>query len=147
MQSLVVKEVMKIHTVGKGESIGKIAKRYGCTPEDIKSWNNLKTAKLKTGLKLTVYIPVKENTSAGIGIKTSRPDTTTVVKKDSQKSSSSNASFENKKFKFYTVQKGDSLWSIGQAHGVSIEQIKELNSFSNEHKIIPGQKIKIPIPG
>ena len=56
MQTLAVQEEAKTHIVRKGEIISKIAKRYECTPEDIISWNHLRSAKLKPGQKLTVYI-------------------------------------------------------------------------------------------
>src|ERR1035437_1732343 len=59
MQSLAVQEVPKTHIVKKGEIISKVAKKYGCTPEDIISWNHLKSPKLKPGQKLTIYISVK----------------------------------------------------------------------------------------
>jgi len=59
MQALAVQEIAKIHTVRKGETISRVAKRYGCTPEDVKAWNRLRSVKLHTGQKLTVYIPVK----------------------------------------------------------------------------------------
>jgi len=52
------------------------------------------------------------------------------------------------KYKYYTVQPGDTLWDIAAKHdGVSIEQIKKLNSGLKENKLAVGQKIKIKIIG
>lgn len=148
MQTLAVQEVAKIHTVRKGEIISKIAKRYGCTPEDIKAWNRLKSAKLRTGQKLTVYIPVKGN-SVTASSKTNAPaDTSSVTKvkpgvsTDATKTSLPAIS----KFRYVTVQKGDSLWSISQENNVSVDQLKQWNNLEGG-KIMPGQKIKILITG
>lgn len=153
MQVLAVQQVAKIHTVRKGEIISKIASRYGCTPEDIKAWNRLKSAKLKPGQKITVYIPVKNSSAPAVAAKTASAvsDTTSVAKTTANKTSSdttkTSALPPNTKMKFYVVQKGDSLWSIAQSNGVTISQIKQWNNMSDGSKIMPGQKIKIAVAG
>jgi len=43
----------------------------------------------------------------------------------------------------YVVKKGDSLWSIANKYGVTVNDIKLLNNLSNNNLSI-GQKIKIP---
>lgn len=43
----------------------------------------------------------------------------------------------------YTVQPGDSLWSIAQKHGAKVEQIRAANSLSADI-IKPGQRLVIP---
>ena len=44
----------KTHVVKKGETLSSIAKKYGCTPADIKSWNGMKTNTVKIGQKLKI---------------------------------------------------------------------------------------------
>ena len=44
----------KIHVVKKGETLSSIAKKYGCTPADIKSWNGLKSDTVRIGQKLKI---------------------------------------------------------------------------------------------
>lgn len=44
----------------------------------------------------------------------------------------------------YTVVRGDTLFKIAQAHGVTIEAILELNSIKNRNLIFPGNVINIP---
>ncbi len=151
MQSLAVQEIAKIHTVRKGETISKVAKRYGCTPEDVKAWNRLKSVKLHTGQKLTVYISVKGNTvTASAKTSASVADTTSVSKIKSEikiSPDSSKASLPaNAKFKYVVVQKGDSLWNIAQENGVTLDQLKQWNNLEGG-KIVPGQKLKILITG
>lgn len=45
----------------------------------------------------------------------------------------------------YTVQKGDSLWTISQKYNVSFQEIVKLNNLKNPNLIYPNQKIKLPI--
>lgn len=149
MQTLAVQEIAKIHTVRKGETISRVAKRYGCTPEDIKAWNRLKSAKLRTGQKLTVYIPVKANSAtANAKINSAPADTSSVSKAKPEVSADTTKTSlpANAKFRYVVVQKGDSLWSIAQENGVTIEKLKQWNNLEGG-KIMPGQKIKILITG
>jgi membrane-bound lytic murein transglycosylase D len=152
MQSLAVQEVPKTHIVKKGEIISKVAKKYGCTPEDIISWNHLKSPKLKPGQKLTVYISVKNSSSqtqaskvnSGVSNSANASKTNSATKTSVDSTAVSTPS--NGKLKYYTVQKGDSLWNIAQINGVTIDQIKQWNNIP-DGKIVPGQKIKILIAG
>ncbi|MFI5164713.1 MAG: LysM peptidoglycan-binding domain-containing protein, partial [Bacteroidia bacterium] len=154
MQKLAVQEIAKIYVAKKGEPISRIAKRYGCTPEDILSWNHLKSAKLKAGQKLTIFIPVKNSSSTMQASKTNShaTDKSNATKTKSEihaspDSTSADSQTADRKLKYYVVRKGDSLWSIAQNNGVTIEQIKQWNNMDSSYKIIPGQKIKIVIAG
>lgn len=42
------------HTVGRGENLKDIAKKYGVSATDIKRWNNMRSGKVKAGAKLTI---------------------------------------------------------------------------------------------
>lgn len=44
----------KTHTVKKGETLASIGRKYGCTSNDIKKWNNLKNNNIKVGQKLKI---------------------------------------------------------------------------------------------
>lgn len=44
----------------------------------------------------------------------------------------------------YTVQPGDTLWSIAQRYGTTVEQIVALNNIANPNLIFPGQVLVIP---
>lgn len=51
------KEVMRVqHTVEPGETLSTIASSYNVTVANIMKWNNLKSNKITTGSKLTIYI-------------------------------------------------------------------------------------------
>ena len=44
----------KTHTVKKGETLSSISRKYHCTVNDIKKWNNLKSNTVKVGQKLKI---------------------------------------------------------------------------------------------
>ena len=48
------KSTVKTHTVKKGETLSSIAKRYGCTVNDLKRWNGLKSNTVVVGKKLKI---------------------------------------------------------------------------------------------
>lgn len=50
------REVTKWHKVRRGETIAKIAQKYGVSTRDIKKWNGLRSNKLKSGAKLKIIV-------------------------------------------------------------------------------------------
>lgn len=59
-QELTGKVVRKAHVVGRGENIRDIAKKYGVSATDIKSWNKLRRGKVKEGDELIIEIYERE---------------------------------------------------------------------------------------
>lgn len=45
----------------------------------------------------------------------------------------------------YTVQAGDTLWSIAQRFGTTVDEIVALNNITNPNLIFPGQVLVIPV--
>jgi len=108
----------QIHTVRSGENLGLIAKRYGCTIYQLKSWNNLQRSTIYPNQKLIVY-----------------GDDVVTISGD-------------KSYIYHTVRKGDTLWDIANKYkGATISEIKTLNNISNSYRLKPGQKLKIAVDG
>lgn len=104
------------HTVRSGENLGLIAKKYGCTVSQLKSWNNLRKNTIHPGQKLVV-------------------SKTATAKVD-----------PNKEYIYHTVRSGDTLWDIAKMYdGVTVNQIKQLNNIGNARRLKPGDKIRIAI--
>ncbi|WNH08630.1 LysM peptidoglycan-binding domain-containing protein [Thalassobellus suaedae] len=117
------------YKVKSGDYLGRISRIYGVRVSDIKKWNGLRSNNLSIGQRLTIY-PRKPYVAA--------PTSTakTVTKKTTSKPLSGNITT-------YTVQSGDSLWSISQKFsGVSVQNIKDWNDISG-NKLKPGMKLKI----
>ena len=117
------------HVVKSGEFLGKIAKTHKCSIVDLKKWNYLKTDKLKTGQKLKVYVMAGNK----------KPQNATIKPKNSTRDNGA------KKYIYYSIKKGDTLWEIAQRYeGVSMEDLKEENRQLNYNNLKTGTKIKIP---
>ena len=115
---------VSVHVVKKGESLGIIAKKYGCTSDDLVKWNNLKSQNILVGQKLKVQASASAARTSG--------------KPPSKPSASSS------KYTIYTVKQGDNLWDIANQFDVTVSQIKSANGLKNHSRLSIGQKLKIP---
>lgn len=115
------------YIVQKGDYINKIALKYRCSIEDILEWNSLKSPSITSGTILKIWTPNQlENTLTD----DSNYD------KQSEKLT--------KKIVVYTIQKGDTLFSISQKfNGVSIADIMINNKLNDSSSLIPGNKLII----
>lgn len=144
MTSLTVAQIQKTHTVKKGEHINSIAKKYKVSVDEIRKWNNLTSNYLKPGQKLTIFQPAPAATTTTAEKKDPPKTTTTEVKKDPPKTeNTTNKNSGTATYKYYTVKKGDSLWTIAQAHGTTVEELRRLNGFGPKVILHIGDKIKI----
>lgn len=55
----------------------------------------------------------------------------------------STSTSDNSIQKYYTVKRGDTLWSISRMYGVTVDSLVKKNGISNRNMIYVGQKIKI----
>ncbi|MDE5745059.1 MAG: transglycosylase SLT domain-containing protein, partial [Paramuribaculum sp.] len=82
----VTKLVRKNHTVGRGENLRDIAKKYGVSATDIKRWNKMQSGKVKTGQKLIIEVLEKDSSespalaeNANVEAQTSSSDSSAVL--------------------------------------------------------------------
>lgn len=85
-----------IYTVKAGDSLWKIANTYGLNVEDLIQANNLNGTMLEVGQRLVIPKKVSQDTAT------------------------------------YTVQSGDSLWSIANNFGTTVNQLRELNNLTTD---------------
>ena len=110
------------YTVKAGDSLSKIASRYGTSYQKLMTLNNLSSTTIFVGQKLTV----------------SGKTTTTAPSSDSSTTSSSS----NTSSKSYIVKSGDSLSKIAAAHGTTYQKLMTLNNLSST-TIFVGQKLTV----
>jgi len=116
-----------IHVVGKGETIYSISRFYQITADELMKANKITDpSKLQVGKKLIIPSSAFSNI----------PDTTSVPLPNNVQQVSSTAD--------YRVVKGDTLYSIARANGITLQTLLELNKFSTAHVIKAGDVIKIP---
>jgi membrane-bound lytic murein transglycosylase D len=102
------------HRVRPGESLSVIARRYRVSVQDLQRWNNISDPRtLRAGRNIVVFA------SPAPGAPTS------------------GGSFK------YTVQTGDSLWSIARKHKVKLKDLMSWNGLSASTVLQPGQNITI----
>lgn len=130
-------EVRKTHVVKKGEYLSSIARKYSCTINDIKAWNNLKSNSVYPGKKLIVYVHEPKTTIAAA--KPEAPKENLIAENAPTKTETTTSGG----YKYYTVKKGDSLYKIAQKNNTTIDEIKRLNNLNIKYNLLPGQKLKV----
>lgn len=114
LQSGLIAADRMTHRVRQGESLSVIARQYKVSVADLQRWNNISDPRtLRAGKNIIVF------SSPG-----ARPG-------------ASSGSFK------YTVQRGDSLWSIARKHKVALKDLMAWNGLSSGSVLQPGQNITI----
>jgi len=140
-------KVKVYYTVKSGDAVGLIADWYDVYSSDLRYWNNIRRNLIKVGQRLVVYVPKKRVSHY------SKINGMTYAQKQGKKGESNSVSKTlqsvpsqtvNSNYDYYTVRRGDNLWSIAKRYpGVSNSDIMRLNGISDATKINPGQKLKI----
>jgi membrane-bound lytic murein transglycosylase D len=158
--SVVWENDWKSHKVKKGESLGGIADKYHVSLAELKKWNKIKGSKIVPGQSLKVQTKVKKTIHQDAEVKEDALANNNATKTENSTESGEEENYQKSNapaskpavekktpkqptYKYYTVQRGDTLYKIASAKGVSIDQIKKLNSGLKENKLAVGQKIKI----
>jgi membrane-bound lytic murein transglycosylase D len=119
----------KTHVVKQGETLSRIANLYRVDLEPMLEINKLKkTSRLSIGMHLLIPIPVRVEPKAQV--------TARGPSKGTKPTANSGETI-------YTIQKGDSLWSIANAMGITIGSLSEWNDLHPEQKLVPGNKLRI----
>ncbi len=130
-----------VYTVKSGVVPGAIAMKFNVRLADLKYWNNLnKRLTIRPGQKLVVYVPEKKAAQY--------KNKATYAGKVNNAASAPKVETIDGEFVYYTVRKGENLWSIAKKYpGVSNRDIMKWNGLSeNDVKgIRPGQRLKIKI--
>lgn len=125
-KEIVPKGGMKIHVVKKGDVLGAIATKYQVSVTQLKSWNDLSSSRIDIGQKIKVYNSSKPEKNQPMATSVTR------VKKD----------FSGAKTKDYVVVSGDALYTIAVKHGMTVQELKDLNNLSS-NGLKPGQKLQV----
>lgn len=159
--------VTKNHRVRKGESLGKIASKYGTTVAALKKANNLKNNNLRVGQNIKVrvreqvkvYRKVEIDSaemaeadslavSAAVAPATEKPKSAEKPKEDRKKKKAEPVREEDEnEYDNYTgthrVKSGESLYIIAENYGITVNDLKEANNLRNNN-LKAGQKLKVP---
>lgn len=109
------------YIVRRGDNLIEISRRYGVSVKDVKDWNDLSSGKILVGQKLKVINESPASISTAVASTRSKVQV---------------------KPKYHTVQRGDTLWTISQRYGLSVDKIKAANRMKNSN-IKAGMKLLI----
>ncbi|UQZ88633.1 hypothetical protein C4J81_05190 [Deltaproteobacteria bacterium Smac51] len=108
-----------VHTVGKGETLGTIARKYGISVKQLSELNNIKGTNIHVGQKLKLT-----------GGETASASTSAPAAKTAAVSST------------HTVKAGETLSTIAEKYGMGTRQLADLNGIKGTN-IRVGQKLKV----
>ncbi|MGX7419509.1 polysaccharide deacetylase family protein [Carnobacterium gallinarum] len=106
------------HTVEKGETLWRIAKKYQIPMEEIKELNQMNTDTVYAGQQLKVAA-TENNLPNTSGIDESATETTT-----------------------YMVQSGETLWRIATRYKMTVNELKKLNQLDSD-TIVAGKTLLV----
>ena len=112
-----------VYSVQKGDTLGKIAKKFGTTVAKLREQNHLKSDTIYIGQKLYLSgsAPVSEKSRS-----TPSKSDATPIEGDT-----------------YTVQPGDSLWLIAKRCRRSVAELTQLNDLKNPEQLQVGQVLRL----
>ena len=144
------KDSLILHRIKPGETVSKIAFKYGVPPEMIVEWNGLKSVhRIRAGQQLALYINKNGSRLTGTQL-TEKTANKRNLKTANGKSRIIFLAADKKKlhiedsgpFRYYQVRSGDSLWTISRKFRISTTELKKLNNLKS-NLIHPGSKLKL----
>ncbi len=145
------------YKVKRGDTIDRIARRYGMSPKELQSINNLRNKnKIYPGQRLVL------NRTNGATYIVKRGDSIDLIAKRHGKDPKELLALNNIRNKHriypgqrlilgpqdsdtnvdtYIVKRGDSIEEIAKRHGKAPRELLALNNISNKNRIYPGQQI------
>ncbi|MEZ4901076.1 MAG: transglycosylase SLT domain-containing protein [Spirosomataceae bacterium] len=118
-----IKTTKVFHTVRKGETLGKIASRYGVTASEVKRWNKMRSNTVLRGNRLVIYKETKQ-TAPDTRLSNLAPKATT----------------GKLKMRIHRVQSGDTLSTIAERYGINVSRLKKINRLKS-NTVRKGQKL------
>jgi len=124
------------YRVQRGETLRSIASVFNVSIDNLRQWNKLSSAKVRTGKVLKIYpsygsvagVPLYDRSS----LKQEKPG---VDEKQTTQTPGS-----------HIAEKGETLWSIAAKYKVSLDILKKWNKLTDE-SILVGQKLKLSAVG
>jgi membrane-bound lytic murein transglycosylase D len=114
------------YIVRKGDTLPKIAKRFGVRADELAALNGLAPSTAVKPRRL-LEIPEREPRVASARALAKKPQPTATSPKS------------------YRVQGGDTLYAIARRHGTTVEELSAANNLGPSATIKPGDRLTIPI--
>lgn len=138
-----IEEIKQMHTVRPGEKLSTIARKYGVTVSDLRTWNYVGKKGIRPGKKLVVYVRANTAAPSKIDIKAgSNNDKNIAANKEKDAKQLADNSSSSSDYVYHKVRKGETIYAIAKKYGVTSKTIKALNDLDG-NGLKTGQKLKI----
>jgi membrane-bound lytic murein transglycosylase D len=107
-------------TLRDGDNVDKLARLCGASREEIERMNDIDASHISAGD--SIYLPVKKTVLSTLLAGQNRPAD-----------------------EYYEVSQGDTLYSIARRHGLSVEELLDLNRMGGDSTIHPGQRLRVTL--
>ena len=136
-------EPARVHVVRRGETLAEIARKYKVSPRELAKSNKLRSANhLVVGQKLVLSPGAAEEAP-----RVDDPTTNVVVAKNETPVPASAPAADTSEKKSYKVRRGDTLFEIAEANGVSIDDLQAWNGLKKTSRIHVGDTLVVSMPG
>lgn len=126
------------HRVRRGESLASIARQHGIDVNSLRQANNLRGTTIHPGDLLVIPgVPSAAPDPAKAVVAEARTDLGVQLPERQPAAAPARP-------KTYTVQRGDSLWSIARKHGVTVPALAAANGMSPHGLLTAGARVTIP---
>lgn len=127
------------HRVARGESLIRIAERYGVAVSRLRADNSLRGDRILAGQELR--IPVYREVQATVAARASGTTAGASAAPDAGPAAGSDSAADALQ---HTVRRGESLWVIARRHGVTVGELTRTNGIRGS-RIQPGQVLEVPV--
>lgn len=135
------REIYLAHKVGKGDTLGGIAKRYGVSQQTLVAVNGLKKGRIRAGQTLKVPNDRDFATSTLVAKAEPKP---AVAKRHEIAMGSTGSKKAKPAYQMHKVKSGQSLSVIAQRYDTTVRHLLELNDLKDASRIRAGMKLKVP---
>jgi peptidoglycan lytic transglycosylase D len=111
-----------IHRVRRGDTLQKIALRYHTTIASLRQWNRVSGSSIRPGQRLTAYY---QTVAGSIPPEPAEPQMAVSTTGE------------------YKVRRGDTLYSISQRFGITVERLRQVNNLGRSSMIKPGDRLRV----
>ena len=136
----------KTVTVGKGETLDRIATQYGLRTRELADYNQISARDVRAGMILRIPAPssVASTASENSGSSATRAETTaTPAEAQPPANGGSAVAPQMVTSSVHVVSKGESVSAIARAHGMPTATLLKLNELSRPDLVRPGMTLRL----
>lgn len=147
------KNYYQIHRIKSGDTLSKLANKYGTTVATLKSTNGIRNANaLKIGQQVKVPSGTETEDPANVDFSVTlatvhRPAPAIPMLFELEARQLQYAVLETVRPTLYVVERGNSLSQIAERYSLSTKTLMKVNGIKNANLLSVGQKLVIPPPG